>query len=151
VRTAESNGAAPWSGLGLTLTLPPGHWRIESRGENAVLFTPKTGAGSLLIERVKPSPQEPDWLAMDKLLSSFEKKKELSRLTVHLPEGDSALCAEYGVQVDGASTLLRAYVLRRAGWIYEFAEWNFGRGTLAEDFLAGLAPASEPSPAPRAP
>ena len=90
-RVVQSNGSRTWSGLGLTLKLPPGGWRIEPQGENAVLFTPQGRAGNLLIERVKTSPNEPEWLALKKLLSSFNVKKQISQRAVRLPNGESAL------------------------------------------------------------
>ena len=151
VRAVPSNGSTQWSGLGLTLTLPPGDWRIEPQGEDAVLFTPKNGHGNLLIERVKTRPMQPEWLALKKLLSSFEEKKEISQRTLHLHDGESALCAEYDVQVQGGGTRLRAYLLARPGWTYEIIEWNFGHDAPAEAFLSGLAPAAQSGPVPRTP
>jgi hypothetical protein len=151
VRVVQSNGSAQWSGLGLALTLPPGDWRIEPRGENAVLFAPQGRPGNLLIERVKARPNEPEWLALKKLFSSFDEKKEISRRALPLQNGESALCAECDVQVQGGGTRVRAYLLRRAGWTYEIIEWNFGRDAPAEAFLAGLAPAAESGPVPRTP
>jgi hypothetical protein len=154
----RSDGSTRWSGLGLTLKLPPGAWRIERRGENAVLFRPESGPGDLLIERVKTRPKEPEWLALKKLLSSFDVKKEVLQRAERLPDGESALRAEFDVQVKAARVRLTVYLVPRAGWIYEVSEWNFGGGAPAEDFLAGLAPAAEPGPAspgqsptPRAP
>ena len=44
-----------------------------------------------------------------------------------------------------------AYLIPRAGCIYEIIEWNFGRDALAEAFLAGLAPAAKSGPVPRTP
>jgi hypothetical protein len=151
VRVVQSNGSAQWSGLGLALALPPGEWRIEPQGENAVLFRPKNGAGNLLIERVKTPAGQAEWLALKKLLSSFDEKKEISQRMLHLPDGESALCAEYDVQVQGGATRLRAYLLPRAGWTYEIIEWDFGRDAPGEAFLAGVAPETKSGPAPRTP
>jgi len=151
VRVVQSNGSAQWSGLGLALKLPPGGWRIEPQGENAVLFTRQGRAGNLLIERVKTRPGEPEWLALKKLLSSFDEKKEISQQAVKLPNGESALRGEYDVRVQGGATRLVAYLISRAGWIYEIVEWNFGRDAPAEAFLAGLAPAAKSGPVPRTP
>jgi hypothetical protein len=151
VRVVQSNGSAQWSGLGLTLKLPPGGWRIEPQGENAVLFAPQSGPGNLLIQRVKTSPNEPEWLALKKLLSSFEVKKQISQRAERLPDGESALRTEFDVQVKGARVRLVVYLIPRAGWIYEMSEWNFGRGGPVEVFLAGLAPAAKSGPLPRMP
>ena len=151
MRVVQSDGTAPWSGLGLSLKLPPGGWRIEPQGDNAVLFKPQGRAGNLLIERVKTPPKEPEWLALKKLMSSFDVKKEISQRAERLPNGESALRAEYDVQVTGGGTRLVAYLIPRAGLIYEIIEWNFGRDELAEAFLAGLAPAAKSGPVPRTP
>jgi hypothetical protein len=151
VSVVRSDGAAQWSGLGLALRLPPGAWRIEPQGENAVHFTPQGRPGNLLIERVKTRPNEPEWLALRKLLSSFDAKKEISQRAERLPDGESALRAEYDVQVAGGRTRLVAHLLPRAGFIYEIIEWNVGRDELAEAFLAGLAPAAKSGPVPRTP
>ncbi|MGD1001736.1 MAG: hypothetical protein ABSA67_13670 [Candidatus Brocadiia bacterium] len=148
---ARSDGTAQWSGLGLTLKLPPGGWQIEPQGENAVLFKPQGRAGNLLIERVKTRPKEPEWLALKKLLSSFDAKKEISQRAERLPNGESALRAEFDVQVTGGGTRLVAYLIPRAGFTYEIIEWNVGRDELAERFLAGLAPAAKSGPVPRTP
>ena len=107
-RVVQSDGTAQWSGLGLALKLPQGNWRIEPQGENAVLFRPQGREGNLLIERVKTPPGQPEWLALKKLLSSFDEKKEISQRALHLPNGESALCAEYDVQVQGGTMRLRA-------------------------------------------
>jgi hypothetical protein len=147
----RSDGNTRWSGLGLALNLPPGAWRIESQGEDAVLFTPQGRAGHLLIERVKTRPNEPEWLALKKLLSSFDVKKEISLSSKRLPDGESALRAEYDVQVPAGRTRLAAYLIPRAAFVYEIIEWNVGRDELAEAFLAGLAPAAKPGPVPRTP
>jgi len=116
-----------------------------------VLFKLQGRAGNLLIERVKIRPKEPEWLALRKLLSSFEVKKEISQRAERLPNGESALRAEYDVQVTGGGTRLVAYLIPRAGFVYEIIEWNFGQFDLAERFLAGLAPAAKPGPVPRTP
>jgi hypothetical protein len=151
VGVVQSNGATLWSGLGLTLRLPPGGWRIESRDENAVLFRPQDAPGNLLIERVKTTPNEPEWLALKKLLSSFKAKREISQRAERLPDGESALRSELDVQVQGARVRLVVYLIPRAGWIYEISEWNCGRGAPAEAFLAGLAPAAKSLTMPRMP
>jgi hypothetical protein len=147
----RSDGNTQWAGLGLALRLPPGGWRIEPQGENAVLFTPQGRPGNLLIERVKTWPNEPEWLALKKLLSSFDMKKEISLRAERLPDGESALRAEYDIQVAGGRTRLAAYLVPRAGFIYEIVEWNVGRDKLAELFLAALAPEAKPGPVPRTP
>ncbi len=84
-------------------------------------------------------------------MSSFDVKKEISQRAERLPNGESALRAEYDVQVTGGGTRLVAYLVPRAGFIYEIIEWNFGRTDLAEAFLAGLAPAAKSGPVPRTP
>jgi hypothetical protein len=151
VRVVQSDGTAPWSGLGLALKLPPGEWRIEPQSKNAILFRPQGRAGNLLIERVKTRPNEPEWLALEKLFSSFDEKKQISQRAVHLANGESALCAEYDVKLPDGGTRLRAYLIPRAGWTCEIIEWNFGRDAPAEAFLAGLAPAAKSGPVPRTP
>jgi hypothetical protein len=151
VRVVQSDGSAPWSGLGLALKLPPGAWRIEPQGENAVLFTPQGRAGNLLIERVNTPPNEPEWLALKKLLSSFHEKRQISQRALRLPDGESALCAEYEVTLPGGGTRLRVCLLPRPPFICEIIAWNFGRDAQPETFLAGLAPAAKPGPLPRTP
>jgi hypothetical protein len=150
-RVVQSNGTAQWSALGLAIKLPPGAWRIEPQGENAALFTQDGRPGNLLIERVKTRPKEPEWLALKKLLSSFDVKKQISQRAERLPNGESALRAEFDVQVKGGGTRLVAYLIPRPGCVYEIVEWNFGRDSLAEAFLAGLAPVAKTGPVPRAP
>jgi len=147
----KSDGSARWSGLGVQVKLPEGTWRVRvSEKEQAATFVPEGRRGNLALFRVpvpgsgagKAAPNPPDWLAFKRLFAYFRDKKEISLGHVALPGGRTVECAEYEVKTDDGATRVQAYALRRGGWIYELAAWDF-------DNMSGAPESNEEPPGER--
>ena len=126
----ESTRPAPWSGLGLTLTLPPGQWEIETVKADSVLSLHEAGSGaSLALMRLRPHKDQIASVALMKLFAHIPEKDQIARSTREIPGADEAEYAEYIVTLDGDRRWVKALAVRRGEWMYDLIGWDMDRKT----------------------
>jgi hypothetical protein len=137
VRVEQSPAPISWAGNGVTLTLPPGTWRIEPlKNDAGTLFSADDGARVVLL-RVESKKPVPDGVALRRLFVQFDAKKEVRRWELTLPCG-TASCADYDVDMGGRTVRVRACILSRGPCKYEFAGWNLPNDSVMDSILASV-------------
>jgi hypothetical protein len=151
-RTIQSDGVTRWSGLGVTLPLPAGTWRVTPAQDGAgAHFERAEPRVELLLVRRPARKGESDWMALNALFLSFRDKKESGRWSVARPDGIEVEGRDYQVVENGLALPVRAAAIRRGEWMYDLAEWNCaGRseiaGLLARLIFDPAAPPPEGKP-----
>ncbi len=123
--TPTTSGAL-WSGLGVSLRLPPGTWdAAEGDDANTVTFTAPRRERSLALLRSRARANQPEWYPLRSLFVEFPEKTLRRRWDITLSDGTRLPCAEYEVALDGRTVTVRAGAARRGEWNYALAEWVF--------------------------
>ena len=134
----EPDGApAIWTGMGVTLRVPPGTWTIRDTEKGTVSFVCQPGGREIALMRVPAGPKDADWLPLANLFVEFREKKELRRWKGVIASGESVRGVEYDIVLDGRHVRIQACSTRRGAWHYDLAEWNYGERPILESLLSG--------------
>jgi len=144
-RVTRSTGPARWTGLGVSLLLPAGDWRVEEvqPGEVAAFRHLSSGLEAAIIRRGGGGDVSPEVLLAD-LFVHFEEKRRMGRGSRPLAGGRMAECADYMVRVEDREVFVRACVVQHGEAAYRLAAWGAAsRGAevtdLSDQLLDGLA------------
>lgn len=138
----SSDQPIPWTGLGVTMTLPPGTWRAkEVRPGMAVHFTQSGSPSQLALMRVEAEPDKAESLVLRELFLAFEEKQELARSAEALPSGRIVECVRVAVVMKRRDTEVTACALRIGSWVYELVEWDYTGEPVALRLARTLEPA----------
>ncbi len=137
VQVVKSSGFTRWSGMGMSLSLPPGSWAVEEVESGRVVGFKRLGApGRFALVRRRAPEGEPVAIALKSLFVDFKKKREIQRWRRPLADGTPAECADYSVEEDGQHVFVRACVVRRGAQVYAVAAWDAEERSSAAAALA---------------
>ena len=140
VMVVESSGPVPWSGMGVSLSLPAGSWEVEEIDPGYVVeFRKRGGPAHIVLMRVPARKNEGGVAALRRLFVHFDDKRRTARWSGPLRSGIAAEFAAYTVSMDGRELRITACAVRQGSWTYDLVVWGLDRavvGAVADSMIA---------------
>ena len=123
--------------MGISFSLPAGSWRVEEvRPGEVVAFRHRdSGREMTFMRRSFPNGLNAE-IVLRSLFIHFDEKRRIARWRRPLRADAVAECADYLVKMNGQEVFIRACVVRKGTWAYEFAAWDIEKRRAATASLA---------------
>ena len=139
----ELAGPAVWSGLGVSVTVPEGTWRVEGQNDaEVVAFKSAEASGGLAVVRMNRNEMEPVRVAVQELFIAFREKHPLERWTLKTTSGRTVECASYLLVLERQRVHATACAVRHDADVLVVVAWGFPGGYLSSRRMAEQVVAS---------
>jgi len=120
------NGPGPWTGLDVTISLPPGIWlgRLNEGERSSVFFTSQDDTARFALFRRPSASNVPLWVMLHTLFLEFPEKRSVGQWSTATPAGAPVCGIAFLVTTGSREAAAAACALRRGDQVYAIAAWG---------------------------